>query len=72
MAEKPFTWWWPQSSAGNAAFWVVIAISALTVFVGGPFAVINVAFWYLVAVGVRFVYLKASGKGPPGGTDQPR
>ena len=64
MAEKAFTWWWPQSNAGNAAFWVVIALSALTILAFGPFAIINVAFWYVVAVVIRFVYIKATGKGP--------
>lgn len=61
---RPFSWWWPSSNAGNAAFWVVLAISSLTFLIAGPFAIINVAFWYAVAVGARFVGLHALGRVP--------
>lgn len=68
MAEqsrsKRFTWWWPSSNWGNAVFWVIIALSATTIFVDPFFFFVNVAFWYLVAVGVRFVYIKANGLEP--------
>jgi hypothetical protein len=57
---KPFTWWWPSSVGGKVTFWLIIILSALTGLIGGPMAIINVAFWYLVAVGVRFVHLKAT------------
>lgn len=69
--EKPFTWWWPSSRGGAAAFGAIIGVSALTGLIGGAFAIINVAFWYLVAVGVRFVYLQATGK-HPAGSQRPR
>jgi len=62
--EKPFTWWWPGARGGSAAFGAILGLSALTVLIYGAFAIINVAFWYLAAVGVRFVYVKATGKHP--------
>jgi len=66
MSARPFTWWWPSSTPGKAAMWAVIGLSSLTVLVAGPFAVINVAFWYLVAVGARFIGIKAThGGGTP-------
>ncbi len=60
VAPSGFSWWWPSSSGGKAAFLVVLVLSALTGLVGGPLAVINVAFWYLVAVGIRFIFLKTT------------
>lgn len=36
----------------------------MTILAFGPFAIINVIFWYLVAVFVRFVYLHATGGAP--------
>lgn len=62
--QKRFTWWWPSSRAGAAGFGAILGVSALTALIGGPLAIINVAFWYLAAVGVRFVYLQATGKHP--------
>lgn len=57
VEPRPFSWWWPSSSVGSAVFGAVIGVSALTLLAFGPFAIINVLFWYLVAVFVRFVYL---------------
>jgi hypothetical protein len=65
MNQTPFTWWWPSSTGGKVAFFIVLFMSALTGIAGGPLAIINVAFWYLVAVGIRFVYIKANRGGGP-------
>lgn len=66
MNPRPFTWWWPSTSVGVTAFWIVIVLSSLTFFIAGPFAIINVAFWYFAAVFVRFVFLQATGQAPKG------
>lgn len=66
MAGKPFTWWWPSSVFGGVVFVLILAVSALTFIEAGPFAIINVAFWYLLAVGIRFLYIKATRGGTPG------
>lgn len=64
VEPRSFSWWWPRSSAGSAAFGAVIGVSALTLLAFGPFAIVNVLFWYLVAVFVRFVCLQATGTYP--------
>jgi hypothetical protein len=66
--RKPFTWWWPSSTGGAVAFWIAILLPGLTIFVAGLMGIINVAFWYLVAVGIRFVFIKANGTGPSSAT----
>lgn len=64
MSTKPFTWWWPSTGAGVAAFTVAMTLAGLTLFIFGPLAIINVAFWYLVCVGIRFVFIQANGGRP--------
>jgi len=60
--SRRFTWWWPSSNAGNAVFWVMLVLAGLTIFIAPFFFMINVVFWYLIAVGVRFVFLHATHK----------
>ena len=60
-ASRSFSWFWPSSTGGVAAFTVVLALSALTVFLDPLFFWVNVFFWYAVALAVRAVYLKLSG-----------
>ena len=60
-ASRSFSWFWPSSKGGVAAFTVVLALSALTVFIDPLFFWVNVFFWYAVALAVRAVYLKLSG-----------
>lgn len=43
--QKRFTWWWPSSRAGAVGFGAILGVSALTGLIGGPLAIINVAFW---------------------------
>ncbi len=58
---RSFSWFWPSSKGGAAAFAVVLTLSALTVLIDPLLFWINVFVWYAVAVAVRAVYLKLSG-----------
>lgn len=57
--ERPSPWW-PESSTGKAIFMVVIIGSGMTVLIDPVFFVINVAFWYILAVVIRLVFLRIS------------
>lgn len=59
--SRSFSWFWPASKGGVAAFAVVLTLSALTVLIDPLLFWINVFVWYAVAVAVRAVYLKLSG-----------
>lgn len=58
--SRSFSWFWPSSKGGVAAFTVVLTLSALTVLIDPLLFWINVFVWYAVAVAVRAVYLKLS------------
>jgi hypothetical protein len=55
--SKKLSTWWPASAAGSIALAVLLVISLVApAFVGaGAGGIINVAFWYFVVIGIRYL-----------------
>jgi uncharacterized membrane protein len=61
MRPEGFSWWWPTRTWARVCLTIWLLLCSLTVIIAGPVgAFINMAVWYLMVIGVRFVYLQAA------------
>ena len=61
MSSNRFSWWWPRHTWASVLLIILLCLAAVTGVVAGPLgAAFNVAFWYGLVIGARFLVLKAA------------